>query len=434
MNDQTQLFNDEILDPKRDFNTQSGIEKWYDYYAGYSIKFAKALIEKTNLQTDSVVFDPWSGSGTTTYVSDRMGYESIGVDINPVAVLVSNAKLAKPMDATYIIGLAKHIAEQSSSASVAMSIFQDPLTQWLDEVSVLRLRSIESLILNQLCTNSNGKILDPIKDPLPPLASFLLLALMRGARTLASIQVSSNPTWITPGMSLTKSAIPLIEKWLTFIETMADDLSDSGDKSNSRSRIILADSRELPLGDNTIDFILTSPPYCTRIDYAVSTSFELCVLGMNSAERSFKNFRRTLMGTPLVRRSQKYPPKRAWPLEVKRILKEIQGHSSKASSSYYYKTYWDYFDDCQRSLKELHRVSKTGSKSYFVVQGSFYKEIYIDLPNIYRLMGEKQGFRTEIISSIQATHSLSQINVRSAQYRSLNDLQSESVVYMEKTR
>lgn len=39
-------------------------------------------------------------------------------------------------------------------------------------------------------------------------------------------------------------------------------------------------STDLPVKSETIDLILSSPPYCTRIDYAIATLPELAILSV----------------------------------------------------------------------------------------------------------------------------------------------------------
>src|SRR5207247_7810722 len=45
------------------------------------------------------------------------------------------------------------------------------------------------------------------------------------------------------------------------------------------STIMLADTSTMALEDESVDLALTSPPYCTRIDYTAATRIELAVLG-----------------------------------------------------------------------------------------------------------------------------------------------------------
>src|ERR1035441_5995022 len=138
-----------------------------------------------------------------------------------------------------------------------------------------------------------------------------------------------------------------------------------------------------PLADGSADFVLTSPPYCTRIDYVVSSSFELAALGICRNSPTFADLRRAAMGTPLARRGANRPPDPAWPGSVQHVLESIRTHASKSSASYYYKTYWQYFSDCGRSLGELRRCLRVGGAAVLVVQTSYYKDICVDLPRLY---------------------------------------------------
>jgi DNA modification methylase len=57
-----------------------------------------------------------------------------------------------------------------------------------------------------------------------------------------------------------------------------DNYSKNIDKSKF-IKIDCASSQSIPLPNSFIDLVVTSPPYCTRIDYAVATSPELALLG-----------------------------------------------------------------------------------------------------------------------------------------------------------
>lgn len=61
--------------------------------------------------------------------------------------------------------------------------------------------------------------------------------------------------------------------------------------------ILNVDSKKLNIKSNTIDLVITSPPYLTRIDYAVSTRLELeIILG----SEGYKSLRKEMMGTTTV--------------------------------------------------------------------------------------------------------------------------------------
>src|SRR5205823_4265056 len=110
-------------------------------------------------------------------------------------------------------------------------------------------------------------------------------------------------------------------------------------RSSSRatsSAVSLADARALPLSGASVDAVVTSPPYCTRIDYFRATVFELAALGISPDGERFRELRSMAMGTNLMR-----PECRtefdSQPDEVRRLLRRIQEHPSKASETYYYR-------------------------------------------------------------------------------------------------
>ena len=417
------------MDAKRKPWRESGIEAWYPYYAGYTEAFATMVIEAAGLDAGSTVLDPWNGCGTSTRVADSLGHHAIGIDINPVVALVASAKLARANDAIHVSGLANRIANASLKETQETSA-DDQLRHWLCPKLTRLYRTIEAQILSDLAVR-DGQILNPAKDSLPPLAAFLLLALQRSARRFAGIETSSNPTWLRPKRR-PPSHPPeaLASTWIDAVKSMALDLHSAATENlTTASEIHLGDSRELPISSHSVDLVVTSPPYCTRIDYVVSTSFELATMGTGRGDGPFDDLRRCCMGTPLARPGRPAATEEL-PEQVAGVLKAIREHPSKSSRSYYYKTYAQYFSDSLTSLKELRRVLKPGGVAALVVQSSYYKEIYVDLPKLYQELATSLAFRATIAAESNVTRFLAQINSRSSTYRRSTS-HREAVVVLE---
>lgn len=417
------------VNAKRRPGTEAGMEAWYPYYAGYTEEFAAHVIDASCLGRRSTVLDPWNGCGTTTRVADGQGHTAFGIDINPVATLVASAKLARAQDTIHIAGLAGRLAAHGLNDPASLTS-RDPLRQWLCPALTRTYRSIEEGILADLAVR-DGVVLNPSAQALPPLAAFLVLALQRAARHFAGIKTTSNPTWIRPTTRTPKhDAQAFASAWLEMVRTMAADLEAAAtDVHRTGSQVLLGDARSLPLDERSVDLVVTSPPYCTRIDYVVNTSFELAALGIGAKQASFDELRRTSMGTPLAR----HMPARAattFPDEVARVLTSIRDHPSKASSSYYYKTYAQYFGDSMASVTELRRVLKPGAAAILVVQSSYYKDVYVDLPNLYVAMGRALEMNASIAIEYDVNRYLAQINSRSTAHRKSTS-HREAVVVLE---
>ncbi len=77
-----------------DFNKGSGyLTHGFDFYRGsFHGQMIRGLINYCNLKGDSIILDPFCGSGTTLVESSLLGFNSIGIDINPIACLNSKIK------------------------------------------------------------------------------------------------------------------------------------------------------------------------------------------------------------------------------------------------------------------------------------------------------------------------------------------------------
>lgn len=416
------------LFPKRTGTERQGPHGWFPYYAGYANAFVEQILQAVSDECGAVrVLDPWNGSGTTSLVAHRVGHVPFGFDINPVLSIVSSAKLAHAEDALNLAGLARRLAAAPSCIHLA----EDPLCTWLSASAVARYRGIERALIQELATTHRGTALRPDRDGFPPLAAFLLLALIRTARTYASMKQGSNPTWVRPSDERRMAGTNLGTRWVERVMAMAADLRAPRGKTTWNGTLGIADARKLPVADATIDFVLTSPPYCTRIDYIISASFELAALGIAGGSEEFERLRKTSMGTPLSRSRELPKVPRVWPASVNHILTAIREHPSKASHSYYYRTYWQYFDDVMKSLSELHRVVRPGGAAVLVVQSSYYKEIQIDLPTLYVECARSLGFDAEVSSGVQVRRAMSQINPHSRKHRAKKHYR-EGVVVLER--
>lgn len=391
---------------------RTGLDAWYPYYAGFSNEYAEAILTAIKSKKNLKIMDPWNGSGTTTLAADRFGFDSIGIDVNPVAALVANSKLARPDDASNVLGFVRStIAKLDASR---MNSTNDPLSQWIGKKNASLYRGFENEILRNLASEVlEGKSRQTVIGNLPPLASFLMLSLMRAAKGGAAIEQHSNPTWIKPATELriTKH-FSLGHEWIQMVRQMSEELKSYGSNSKSKSIIIVGNSKNNPAKNDSIDVVITSPPYCTRIDYIVNSAFELAAIGVPYHSAEFSNLRRATMGTPLSRIIEEEST--LMPKSVNELIAKIRSHHSKASESYYYKTYNQYFCDAIKSLSEIKRVTKNGGIACFVVQTSYYKDIFVDLPKLYLDMGCNQGFNAEMLHKKEVKHHLTQINSRSS--------------------
>jgi hypothetical protein len=198
----------------------------------------------------------------------------------------------------------------------------------------------------------------------------------------------------------------------------ADAERATKERSSTRatsSAVTVTDARSLPLADESVDAVVTSPPYCTRIDYFRATLFELAALGIGPDGDRFRDLRSTAMGTNLMRPEAHFDVERQ-PHDVRQLLERIRRHPSKASDTYYYKHFAQYFDDARLSLAEIRRVLKPRSTAVVVVQSSYYKDLPVRLGDLYSALGESLGLRSRLVLRVPVRRVLATINPRATHH------------------
>lgn len=224
-------------------------------------------------------------------------------------------------------------------------------------------------------------------------AAFFLVALFAAVRKLMAASLGSNPTWVPRQFSndalLDPEDAVIAEQFHLEVNALASYLKARGRSDQGVDpadfHVALADSARMPASDHSIDAVISSPPYCTRLDYAISSLPELAVLGLDN-DQYVRKLRERMLGTPTVSR-QAPDLQREWGRLCLNTIKSIREHASVASSTYYTKYFMQYFTGLYCSLVEIGRCLRRGGVAVLVVQDSYYKDVHVDLPGIVAEMG-----------------------------------------------
>lgn len=407
-----------IGNPKRR-GLESFQSAWYRYYPGFSENFAHSVLSSAHLKTGQWILDPWNGSGTTTSQAISLGIDACGYDLNPVMVIVAKARALdtaeypslKPLLARLLDEVPKHF-ELSPD---------DPLSAWFLPRSVTAIRSVEAAI-QRLLVDSEYYL--PLKargtGAISNLAAFFYVALFRALREFLRPFLTSNPTWVKRPTCRQARLRPHARAVRDAFRTEVNEMIPTPPKvplTNTRRKMILgvASSERLPLCDASVDFVLASPPYCTRIDYAVATSVELALLGY-SLDSDFDRLRRELIGSTTVPSAAPVVPSDLGETCLT-FLDALSRHSSKASSTYYYKNHAQYFRSIASSLSEISRVLKRCGRCVLVVQDSYYKNLHNNLPQMFVEIADCRGLSLEEKHDFPLPRTMAGINPGANGYR-----------------
>lgn len=392
-----------ITSPKRDKRSQTGWESFFPYYAGYPEGFVKDLLQSAKLSLDSTILDPWNGSGTSTFVASRLGHRAVGLDINPVMVVIARARMLPQSEAGSLLPLALTLTAQRCRPKVGTP--DDPLGEWFAPATATAIRQIEVAIrestVGDVTPLDGGANVGRISG----LTATLYLGLFAACRSLSRMLRSTNPTWMrrpkSEALKTNVSSADVVSAFIDNVSAMAAELAASQQAAvpTPRWTIDVADSTTAKLTPDSVDFVVTSPPYCTRIDYTAATSIELAILAPLLLEDRAE-LSRNMIGSirvPVKTISQSAE----WGGICNGFLDRVRTHPSKASATYYYRTHLDYFEKLNKSLGRISSALRPGGIACMVVQDSYYKNIHNDLPSIVAEMcchhslklGRREDFR-----------------------------------------
>ena len=393
------------------------------YYAGYGEGFVEDLISYLDLSDDAVLVDPWNGAGTTTAVATRLGRISYGFDINPVLVIIGKSKLLGFDVVESLDALTAGILTRAGTE--ASPIMGDPLEQWFTQDSARSFRAVERAI-QHLLVRPNGSISYSQADALDTLsalaASFYVVLFDTVRSFLAADYTTTNPTWFKVNKTAVGVSISMknIQSRFRALERQhhahLHQLLDCPEGPDARATVALASSTALPLADTTAGACIASPPYCTRIDYAILTRPELAVLGIGDDD-AMRTLRDAGIGTPTIT-SSTICTRSEWGSTTTGFLARVKGHASKASATYYHRFFVQYFDSMHKSLKELRRVLCPEAPCALVVQDSFYKEVHNDLAQALTEMASGLGWRSQERIDFEVPRTRAAQHPGARQYRS----------------
>lgn len=230
------------------------IDRIHPYPAKYPIDLAIEYISKYTSEGD-FVYDPFLGSGTTLLASSVLRRRGAGTDINYIAVLISQFKLLSLSDEE-IERLEAFIADFEHSYKKEVykiePFYYNSIEHWFCEDSIIVLSLIKSKIetLNTKEQLFSKTVLSTIINSVSNQESDTRYAAIH-----------------KPQLTVEYAANTFIKKFKTVLKLFVEFNKTS--RLNDENSAILLDSKKcdsiIPV--NSVDLILTSPPYVNTYDY-----------------------------------------------------------------------------------------------------------------------------------------------------------------------
>ena len=217
-------------------------------------------IIKTSSKEGDIILDPFCGIGTVPLEADLLGRIGIGVDLNPYAFAITKAKFDRSPIKEHLNWLDSIELDLNkvnlNGCSKFMKRFYHPKT--LKEILVLR-----DLIIKEKRHFLLGCLLGIIHGHRPGHLS-----------AITSLVIPYNPK-TKPEY---KEVIPRLKQK---VKRMYKD----GFPLKTKSKALYGDARKLPLDSNSVDLVISSPPYFNTLDYVNDNRLRLEFLGYNEDKK-----------------------------------------------------------------------------------------------------------------------------------------------------
>jgi DNA modification methylase len=330
---------------------------------------------ETFTDPDDYVLDVMCGSGTTLVESLLTGRHAWGVDIDPLARLITMAK-ATPIEPAKIAKLAEQMERRLSRPGLDDSWRPalPRLDYWFrDDVSsdLARLRcAITS------CTRSD--------TPLRSLAWTVFSSIIVARTSVANVRdlVHSrhhHRVWAKDPDAPTRFRRQLRRAG----RLMRDYVDRLADGRPSAAHLAGADARELRVGDEFVDLTFFSPPYVSALDYPRAHMFAVAwlsdVLGVEVTD--YRLNARRYIGTDRAALAEAtperpLPPSTGWQ-QVDDVVARLQSAPAKAW------TVHRYFRNMATVLVECARVTRPGGHVVIVVCPSNIRRIRVETHEVF---------------------------------------------------
>ncbi len=208
------------------------------------------------------------------------------------------------------------------------------------------------------------------------------------------------------GVTTPKTNAPVVPSWIDNVEQMARDLTQLRELDFHPAQIIAGDARDLSsLPPNSVDAVITSPPYPNEKDYTRTTRLESVLLGFIRTKAQLRGMKKTLVRSN-TRSVYIEDLDHEWVKDhsqINRIAEEIESRrialgKTSGFERMYHRVTKLYFGGMARHLHELQRILKPGAQlAYVVGDQASYLRVMIRTGELLADIAAAQGYEVERI-------------------------------------
>jgi len=422
-NEIIEIFNNKVIDNEWSFEgckpSQTG--KWTHDFHRYPAKFIPQLVEKLIDEyinsNNAHINDPFIGSGTTITTAISKGFRASGTDINKIAFYISKVK-STPIKPDYLQEkISKIITNLSFLEGNPNLPFYDIIEPLIPDKNIDR--------INYWFTPENklelGIILGAInKEKDQNIKDFFLVAFSNILKNCSIwLQTSTKPTRDlkkipSKPFKIFKNQLKKMQRGnKAFYDIVPNKVKENIDKF---LKIKIADARQQPVANDSVDLIVSSSPYVTSYEYA--DLHQLSTIWLDFAD-DLNKYKGEFIGTSY----KEYNGRILKSKIAQSIVNQMYSRSKKMS-----KEIEAFFIDMQEVFDESYRILKKGGRCCYVIGDTRLKGVDILNAEVFAESVQYSGFELDRIIKREIPSKIlpQKRDEKTGKFASNNDANSEA--------
>ena len=385
------------------------VHDWYRFVLSFPPHLVDEYLQRFGATANTRVLDPFCGTGTTVVECKKRGIPSVGIEINPVAQFAGAVKTDWTPDPDNLLAHADEVAAIALDRLRSQGVEDTPVLGAPEDTPTLpmRLRVLPPEKWSLLLTNSIS--------PLPLHKTLTLLDVLRGnsderyERHELLALANALPFTISNlrfgpevGLGTIKKDVSVIGTWHAGVRAIAEDLRVLASREFIPAVVHHADARQMleVLAPESIDMVITSPPYPNEKDYTRTTRLESVLLGFINSKEELRALKRGLVRSN-TRGVYKGDDDDQWVShfpEIQRIAEEIEARRIELGKTSGFERLYArvtklYFGGMARHLADLRTILRPGALlAYVVGDQASYLRVMIRTGQLLAEIGESLGY------------------------------------------
>ena len=334
------------------------------------------------------MFDPFVGSGTTAVETLYAERNFVGVEINPLSVMISNIKTSN-YDLEVLKKLEDNILDLVEKDEAPVTDEEKPFCvnrdHWFKEFvqeDLIKIRRNIPRAVDFIQESERKKY-----------ESFLL-----GVLSAIVKQVSNADTaHVFPGISKRmrrleaegKIKIHVLDTFKRGLKKRINYVEEYG-LHNTSATILNGDSSNIDLSNykNSVDLVVTNPPYISSVRYAETLKLELYWMGVCKTAKEYMDLSNSMIGNDHISKKvyqEKHITKYDFINEFIEKLYEIDPKQAEVV--------FEFFTLMEQVIKNVYFVLKPGKKLVMKISDSKIRKIKVPTGKLLTQIAVENGFK-----------------------------------------